>query len=59
MNTSLLFAVCFFHSLVPTMRYWEEKKKKTRGLGRGAGKDVNIHCLQNLVERCLTHKERQ
>lgn len=29
----VLFAVCFFYSLVPTMRYWEEKKKKRRVLG--------------------------
>lgn len=53
----VLFAVCFFHSLVPTMRYWEEKKKN--GGCWGAGKDVNIHCLHYRVERCLTHHERQ
>lgn len=34
MNEYLLYCLlCFFHSLVPTMRYWEEKNMGVGGQG--------------------------
>lgn len=47
---------CVFPPLPCTNTEILGRKKQTWGLGGGAGTVVNIHCLQNLVERCLIHR---
>lgn len=35
------------------------KDIEKENMGFGPGTDANIHCLQNLIKRCLIHREWQ